>query len=213
MKLSNRLETLFDLIPDGCRLVDVGTDHGLLVVKAILEGKAEYAYALDIASGPLEQARQNVNKYEINDKVSLELRDGLQGFEGEANCYVLAGMGEETIWMILEDYDFNDSDIIIIQANTKLPWLRESLAEGGFEIIDERYLLDRNIPTFMMKIIKSQDTIELSNYDKWIGPILKDSQDEDYLSYLNNRYRHLKEIKHYDDILLEEYNVIQEIIF
>ncbi|MDE8185730.1 tRNA (adenine(22)-N(1))-methyltransferase TrmK, partial [Erysipelothrix rhusiopathiae] len=82
------------------RVADVGTDHGLLLIKAIQEHKAIMGYGLDIAEKPLQQARDNVERFGFHDKIELHLGNGLEGFKGDADCFVIAGMGAETIWSI-----------------------------------------------------------------------------------------------------------------
>lgn len=213
MNLSKRLEAILELIPDNSKLVDVGTDHGLLVIKAVQQGKAQHAYALDIAPLPLNQAKTNVDKYSLNTMITLELRDGLNGFNHDADCYVLAGMGAETIWMILKNYIFRSSDTIIIQSNTKIPWLRETLAANSFEIMNECYLIDRDIPTFIIVVQKREDVVALSNVDKWIGPILKNQKNKEFSKYLSQRVQHLETIHHHDSKLHEEFETIKEILY
>ena len=45
MKLSNRLEAIYNLIPETTQtVVDVGTDHGQLIIKLVLEDKIKRAY-------------------------------------------------------------------------------------------------------------------------------------------------------------------------
>lgn len=209
IQLSKRLMAIHDLIPQNAILADVGTDHGLLIAKSIESGKVRKAYGLDIAKLPLSQAQKNITKYDLNDCVELQLRNGLEGFEGDADCFVIAGMGAETIWDIILGYTFNKNDLIIIQSNTKNPWLRQKLSGAGFEIEDEIFMFDRTIPTFIIKVSYSQNERILTEQEQIIGPILSCNKDVEYIKYLQQRRDKLQTIKQHDENLSHEFNVIQ----
>lgn len=213
MKLSNRLTEIFNLIPEQAYVADIGTDHGLLLIKAIQENKAVKGYGLDIAEKPLQQARENVERFGYQDSIDLHLGNGLEGFKGFANCFVIAGMGAETIWSIISNYKFNENDTIIIQSNTKNAWLRKTVTEQGFAITDERFLMERQIPVFIMVLKISKKKIHaLTQEDVLIGPVLKQNITGEYLDYLTNRANHLYSIKSHNIDLETEYNTIRNIL-
>ncbi len=60
IKLSKRLQKVFDLVPECGIFADVGTDHALLPIKAVMEGKAKKAILTDINEGPLRAADKNI---------------------------------------------------------------------------------------------------------------------------------------------------------
>lgn len=208
MKLSKRLKAILDLVPQDSVLVDIGTDHGWLIVEALKQKKVSKAYALDIAPKPLDQARKNVNMFGFDPYVSFQLRDGLEGFNEDADCYVIAGMGAETIYGIIKGYKFKNNDTIIVQSNTKVAWLRAILAHEGFLIFDEVFFVDKGIPTFIMKL-KLHEPHTLDEVSKWVGPVLKNKYETEYLSHINGRIQHLDKIKHHDVDLAKEYDVLK----
>lgn len=212
MKLSKRLQSILDMVPQDAVLADIGTDHGLLIVKALLDQKVSYAYALDIAKKPLESALKNVEHFGLSEKVSLQLRNGLEDFEGHANCFVIAGMGAETILGIIKGYSFKHDDVILIQSNTKVPFLRESLGFLGFKIDDEVFLIDKKIPTTIIKCRFTGTSHSLDLQDRWIGPILRNKHDAVYHDYLESRMAHLSVIMHHDSQLNIEYQQIKEFL-
>lgn len=53
LALRPRLCRLAQLVPDGCRLTDVGTDHGYLPVALLQQGRILSAIASDIGAEPL----------------------------------------------------------------------------------------------------------------------------------------------------------------
>ena len=63
--LQPRLRLLADMVPEGARLADVGTDHGYLPVFLLQKGRIAGAIASDIVPGPLQHARQTATEYEV----------------------------------------------------------------------------------------------------------------------------------------------------
>ncbi|WP_159636444.1 tRNA (adenine(22)-N(1))-methyltransferase [Erysipelothrix anatis] len=212
MKLSQRLQKLLDMVPKGARMADIGTDHGLLMIKCLEDGICDFAYGLDIAPMPLDAARQNVAKHGYEDVTELVLSDGLKSFNGLANCYVAAGMGAETIWEIIKEYQFEDNDVILIQSNTKNAWFRDIVSQSGFTIVDEAFLMERDIPVFMMKLQKTGIAVKLSYEERTLGPILMKNLDTDYTKYLIGRKEHLDRIKQHDSTLEEEFQLLNKIV-
>lgn len=100
-KLPPRLAAIAALVPDGARLADVGTDHALLPIRLLLDGKIQRAVATDIRPGPLSRARENAYAAGVQD-LSCVLCDGLTGISPDSvDTVVIAGMGGENIAAIL----------------------------------------------------------------------------------------------------------------
>lgn len=92
IRLSGRLAALEDWI-DCSVLADVGCDHGYLCCQAVLDQKAQRAYACDIARLPLESARKTIAENGLGGQVLPVLSDGLQNVPEDAEQVVMAGMG------------------------------------------------------------------------------------------------------------------------
>ena len=138
-RLNNRLKTVFDLINDGARVVDIGTDHAFLPIALIKSGKAKNVIACDIGEKPLENARKNLERSKVS-SVELRLCDGLCGVcQNEFDTLVIAGMGGEVISGILQRCDYIKSDAysLILQPMTAADHLRKFLTQNGFEIEKE----------------------------------------------------------------------------
>ena len=129
-----------DLVPQGARLADVGTDHGYLPVRLLLDGKIQSAIASDLRAGPLSRASETARRYGIRDGLSLRLCPGLDGVTpGEVDCVSIAGMGGETIASILEAAPWTRSGtLLLLQPMTAFPDLRLFLQRSGYEIFRER---------------------------------------------------------------------------
>ena len=77
MLLSGRLALCASYVAENSRLADIGTDHAYLPIALALENRISYAVACDIAEGPLERAKENIRKYDLEDKIQTRLSDGL----------------------------------------------------------------------------------------------------------------------------------------
>ena len=75
LQLQPRLQLLADLVPQGARLADIGTDHGYLPVWLLQRGKIAAAIAADIGEEPLQHARRTAEEYGV-DGIEFRLCDG-----------------------------------------------------------------------------------------------------------------------------------------
>lgn len=139
--LSARLQGIFDLIPPGSRVADVGCDHGYLAVSLRLNEISPFVIATDLNPGPLAVARKNAEKYGVSTGFDTRLADGLAGvLPCEVDVIVLAGMGGQTMveiigcagWLAQGDHR------LIVQPQSKIPEFMDFLAESGFCILQQK---------------------------------------------------------------------------
>ena len=138
LQLQPRLQLLADMVPQGARLADIGTDHGYL------PGRIASAIAADIGPEPLAHARRTAEEYGA--ALDLRLCDGLRGIAPhEADTVVIAGMGGETIIQILTDSPWPRTSgcTLLLQPQTKVELLRRWLSENGYACRDERLVWDK----------------------------------------------------------------------
>lgn len=111
---------------------------------------ADYAIASDINEGPLKFAQQTIIKYHIEDKIRLLKSDGLKNIPSEnVSDVVIAGMGGETIAEIISGTQWLKSGVnLVLQPMTRAGYLRKWLYKNGFEIAEEKAVIqDRFIYT------------------------------------------------------------------
>ena len=143
LQLQPRLRLLADMVPQGARLADIGTDHGYLPVWLIQQGRIASAIAADIGPEPLAHARRTAEEYGA--ALDLRLCDGLRGIAPhEADTVVIAGMGGETIIQILTDSPWPRTSgcTLLLQPQTKVELLRRWISENGYVCRDERLVWD-----------------------------------------------------------------------
>lgn len=110
----------------------------------------DYAIASDINEGPLKFAQQTIIKYHIEDKIRLLKSDGLKNIPSEnVSDVVIAGMGGETIAEIISGTQWLKSGVnLVLQPMTRAGYLRKWLYKNGFEIAEEKAVIqDRFIYT------------------------------------------------------------------
>ena len=78
MNISKRLKVIGDLVPDNSFILDIGCDHALLDIYVVTKNKNVKAIASDINEGPLKQAKINIKKYNLEDKIEITKADGLE---------------------------------------------------------------------------------------------------------------------------------------
>ena len=191
MKISKRLRALGDLIEDNSFRLDVGCDHALLDIYVVTNKKNVKAIASDINEGPLKGARDNIRKYDLEDKIVLSNSDGLESYQEGVDTIILSGLGSTTIIDILiGGKDILDNiDEIIISSNNDYDYLRKNLGILGFTVDKELIVKDRNKYYQVIKFKKG-----ILNYNKYELKYGKISSDSTYIEYLNFNGKKLFEI-------------------
>lgn len=148
--IDNRLKVCADMVSGNGIVCDVGTDHAYLPAYLIENNICDYAIASDINEGPLKFAQQTLIKYHIEDKIRLLKSDGLKNIPSEnVSDVVIAGMGGETIAEIISATQWLKSGVnLVLQPMTRAGYLRKWLYNNGFEIAEEKAVIqDRFIYT------------------------------------------------------------------
>lgn len=177
MKLNKRLSCIANLINKYASyddiFADIGTDHGYLPCFLVLNNILSYAYACDVAIGPLNSSKETISKNGLETKVIPLLGSGLEvvkQYHPTIACF--AGMGGVLINELLEN-DLKDCDSIhtlILQANTSKDEVREYLMNHGFYIIDEEMVEDSNHIYEVIVAKKGQQ--QLTKEEIIFGPVL-----------------------------------------
>lgn len=157
MELSKRLQAIADLVTEGFVVADIGTDHGYIPIYLTKAKKNSRVIAMDINEGPLERAKEHIQKEHQEMYIETRLSDGLQAlYPGEVESVIIAGMGGGLIIKILEEYkDVTDSiKEFILQPQSEIMKVRTFLNEKGFVIIAEKMVFEEGKFYPMMKLKK-----------------------------------------------------------
>lgn len=145
LPISNRLRCCAEMVSPGCRVADIGCDHGYLGIYLVSQGVAEYVIASDLRPMPLESARSNAIRFGMLEKMDFRLGSGLQTIApSEVDTIICAGMGGELIAQLLDAVPWlcDSSYTLILQPQASGNDLRRWLGEHGFVIEMERLVED-----------------------------------------------------------------------
>ena len=206
--ISDRLAAIAYMIDSNKVVFDVGSDHGLLPCFLVESGISPKVYAGDIAEGPLNSAKENIEKRGLSDKVITVLSDGLTKANDDVDVVVIAGMGYHTIKHILDSCDVTRYQNIIVQSNTDVELVRQYISDHEYTIEDERMIYDG----FYYQIIKFSADMhdKYSDVEIKYGPVLLKKRDHIFLNYLRSKREKLIEINKKAN-KVEYQNTIKEI--
>lgn len=139
MEDKKRLLDIIGLIDKNKKVIDIGTDHGLVPLYLAKNGISKEILATDISEKSLDKLRSALTP-ELENKISTKVTDGFKGIVEEENqVAVIAGMGANTIIDIIDQsLDFaHNLDYMILASNINTEKLRVYLIDNGFEIIND----------------------------------------------------------------------------
>lgn len=144
-ELRPRLEAVASLVPRGCALVDIGTDHAGLPITLVQRGLIARAIAADVADVPCALARRKVDAAQLGRLIDVRQSDGWMAIgDGDANTATLCGMGGRLIGTLVTRDRPETLGIrtLVMQANKDVPALRDALAGLGWRPDQEAWVHD-----------------------------------------------------------------------
>ncbi len=174
MKLSKRLQTISDIIKKYSNhglFADIGSDHGYLPVELVLKDVFSYAYACDIADGPLQACQNTINLTNTCHLIEVKKGDGLKPVFGkELDIISICGMGGNLICQILDSgLNYLSVNTLVIEANINEPLVRSFLSSHGWKIVDEDVVEDMG--HYYEIIVAKKGNISYSEKELYLGPI------------------------------------------
>lgn len=189
MEDKKRLLDIINLIDKNKKVIDIGTDHGLVPLYLAKNGISKEILATDISEKSLDKLRGSLT-LELENIISTKVTDGFEGIDKEDNqVAVIAGMGANTIIDIIDQsLDFaRNLDYMILASNINTEKLRVYLTNNNFEIVSDFLTYDNGkyYDIIKTKLGKGKD---LSIGEKYYGKddivnksdLLKEKLDIDY---------------------------------
>lgn len=142
IQLDSRLSLAFDLY-DSCELAaDIGTDHAHLPAALLQRARCQRMILTDLSESALCNARNEMIRCRLMDRVSLRAGDGLAPLSEACGMISVTGMGGRTVRdILLQGRDRLQGASLLLSAHTDLPLIRETVTQIG-------YHLDREEPCF-----------------------------------------------------------------
>ena len=172
MKINDRLKKIGDLVDANSFCLDIGCDHAFLDIYLVKKNKNIKAIASDIAEGPLNQARENIKREGLEDKIEVRLGNGLDTYTDEVNTIIISGIGGRNMIGIFKNNMkvLKNIDTIILSPNNYQIDVKKFLVKNGFYIDDEELVKDKK---FIYQIIKfKKGKRHYSRKEYFFGPVL-----------------------------------------
>lgn len=167
--LGPRLDAVASFIPQGSRLIDVGSDHALLPVVLLAQGRIRAAVAIDLREKPLARGRRRAEQFGVADRISFIRGDGLAITPDVDDVVVVAGLGGRTVAQIVLDSTFCGRFILV--AHNGLGELRAALTEGALRIEDEKIAVEGG-RAYVIMVARRGIPTALTEAEIEIGPVL-----------------------------------------
>ena len=196
MELSVRLQAVADMVTEGLRVADVGTDHAYIPIYLVEHGKNPSAIAMDVNKGPLEKAKENIAVHRLEGKIKTRLSDGLRQLcSGEAESVVIAGMGGGLVMKIMEEGSSHKKEIKewILQPQSEISKVRQYLNEEGYSIVEENIVIDEGKFYPMMRVTEG-DREEYTEEELCYGKRLLEQKNPVLKMFLEKEIRIKEEI-------------------
>lgn len=198
MKLTDRLLKIASLVDKDKKVADIGTDHGYIPVYLLNKNIINYAILGDINKGPLENARKEVVKNNLLDKVDLRLGSGIEVLKpNEVEQIIIAGMGGILINEILmaNEEVAKTTEKLILQPMQAPEELRRFLYQNGYEIIDEHLVReDHRLYEIIVCKYENLPPQEIDPIYYEVGKKLIDKKDPLLKDFIQNKIRINKNI-------------------
>lgn len=175
IKLSQRLQAIADLVPTGSKVADIGTDHGFLPCYLAQSEKAELVIACDVNAQPLALAQKNISDYNVADKVSTRLGNGLAVLKpGEVDTVTIAGMGGALMIDILDASPMVVDRLkrIILQPNVGAEAVRIWAEKNRWQIVAEDLIKENDIFSVIIVLEQGRSNRFMSAVELYLGPEL-----------------------------------------
>ncbi|MBO5139642.1 MAG: SAM-dependent methyltransferase [Peptococcaceae bacterium] len=175
IKLSQRLQAIADLVPTGAKVADIGTDHGFLPCYLAQSGKAELVIACDVNAQPLALAQKNITDYNVGDKVSTRLGNGLAVLKpGEVDTVTIAGMGGALMIDILDASPMVVDRLkrIVLQPNVGAEAVRIWAEKNRWQIVAEDLIRENDIFSVIIVLEQGRSDRFMSAVELYLGPKL-----------------------------------------
>lgn len=200
INLSKRLSMVASLLERGNVICDVGCDHAYLPIYLIDSGVFDKALALDINEGPLDKARDNIIKYNMESEIETRLSDGVRNLRTkETDALTICGMGGNVMIHIFDEGRdiIRDINQVIIQPQSEYMKLYDFLIRNGYSIDDEVATIDLDKFYFAWKIryIGRNSQLlnaKLINLGFYYSEVLSEKRDEIYRKYLVSYYNSIE---------------------
>ena len=172
MKINQRLKKIGDLVEANSFCLDVGCDHAFLDIYLVERNDNIRAIASDVKEGPLNQARKNIKKYHLEDKIECRLGDGLDTYSDDVDTIIISGLGGRGMIGIFKNHFevLKKVDTIILSPNNYQIDVKKFLCKHHFYLSNEELVKEGKFIYQILVFSKGQRKYTKKDY--FFGPVL-----------------------------------------
>ncbi|MBD5429311.1 class I SAM-dependent methyltransferase [Lactobacillus sp.] len=207
--MEERLTQLALMVDKDARVADIGTDHAYLPIELVNTGKINFAIASDVAKGPLQNAKKDIEQAGLQDKISARLGSGLVTIktEDKIDTVVIAGMGGKLMVDLLQEAKQRGNlyPTLILEPNIGEPNVRKWLEENNYQIVQEKIIEVAGHIYELIKATHGNKKYKLTLKEINFGPLLLQEKSRVFckkwhnqLSYQTNLIDNLNRAKNKD---------------
>lgn len=201
MAYSTRIVSIANFVTKK-RIADIGCDHGYLITYLLENKIVDFAIGADINTGPLLNAKKNIQRKNLEDKVELYISNGLEKISSsDFDCVVIAGMGGSLIASILEQsLPKLKNKEIIVQPNNNSKTIRKLLQKNNFKVEQEIIIEENNIIYEILKFIPG--TQNWTDFELEFGKFNLEQKNELFIKLYSEKLVNLE--SHYSKVANED---------
>lgn len=172
MKINDRLKKIGDLVEANSFCLDIGCDHAFLDIYLVQREENIRAIASDVREGPLNQARENIKKYHLEEKIECRLGDGLDTYSDSVDTIIISGMGGRSMIGIFKKHleVLHKVNTIILSPNNYQEDVKRFLCKHHFFLSNEELVKEGK---FIYQILVfSRGKRRYTRKEYFFGPVL-----------------------------------------
>lgn len=174
IQLSKRLQMVAEFVEENAVLADIGSDHAYLPTYLVKKGIVQKAIAGEVVKGPYESAVKNVQRENVEAKVTVRLANGLQAIRAEdaVTTVTIAGMGGALIAKILKEGERQLTSVnrLVTQPNIHAVAIRDWAIDNGWMILDEM-ILKEDDKIYEIVVLERGNAV-YTELERLLGPVL-----------------------------------------
>lgn len=195
-KLSNRLLKIASKVDYNIsNFLDIGSDHGYLVVYLAKNNYPGRLYASENKLGPFNNLKNNIVNFGFQNKIFPLLGNGLDVYLEDIKQVCISGMGGNSIIEILSNglKKGIKLDCLILEPQNEYYKLRKFLNYNFYSCIDEEYILEEK-KYYPIMVYKLDKKINLTEIELHYGKLALKNKDPILFEYLKNRKFDIEQI-------------------
>lgn len=186
--VSKRLQVIASMCPRQGNLVDIGSDHGLLLQLLFKQGFTSTLYGTELSEDSFQHLKNQLSDLPIK----IYQADGLKKLPKDVATIVITGMGGQLIQSMLEigQAQLGPIQTLILGPQRDQALLRTWLMKHDWKIIDERFVLEDQKGYPMIKAV--QGKMKLTPIELAYGPINIQRRESDFIAWLKQESQALQ---------------------